>query len=208
MENSADRITALINQLTDLTPENFVQNESSKNIQFILSSGVNNDVKELYLKNLVDAQKYRIIAENEKKKSRIEETLAGFLKQKGLPPLRKSKESIFTPGYGNHSFNLESVDHVKDVVIGVPSCCNISELEDLPSLIWNQTESNMKLENDRMLLKWTDEAEIENFIYIAIVDIIKLLKLNPRVEVSRQVKITLVEHLTPDIMFMELNVNI
>lgn len=224
--SSADKISALINQLTNLTSDNSIQNENSKNIQVILNSGANNDVKELYIKSLIDAQLSRNEAQlsrneaqlsrneaqlsrndaaNEKKR-RIEETGAGFLKLMGLPPLPKSKVSISRPSYGNHPFNLEPVDHVKDVVIGVPSCCKISELDDdLPSHIWKQTERNEITECGRILSSWNNEVGIENFVYCVVMDIIALLKLNPSVEVCRQVKITLVEHLTPDIILMEFN---
>ena len=162
-----------------------------------------NDVKELLIKSLIDAQQSRIHAENEKKIL----LGAGFLKLKGLPLLPKSKVSISRASYGNHQlFHLEPVDHVKDVVIGIPSCCKISELEeDLPSLIWKQTERNEMEKYGRILLSWNNEVEIERYVYYVIMDIIALLKLNPRVKVCRQEQITLVEHLTPDIIVMELN---
>ena len=67
------------------------------------------------------------------------QTGLGFLKSKGLPPLPKSKVSKSKPSFGNHSFILESVQHKGNVAIGIPSCCEISKFENLPSLISKQS---------------------------------------------------------------------
>ena len=142
--------------------------------------------------------------EENEKCLRIEETGVGFLKLKGLPPLPKPDISISKPSYGNHTLELESVTHIKDNVIGIPSSCKISEMEDLPSLIWKQTVKDESQKCGRILTSWNGEVSIENFVFQVITDIITLLKLNSKIKVYTQVQITLVKH-TPDLIFMEVN---
>ena len=218
---SDNEISALINQLN--INEKL---ENSGEIEVFLSSTTSNRAKKLFLTTLIDAEnekRLRIDAEireleaNEKmlridaetreaneKMLRIEETGVGFLKLKGLPPLPKSDVSVSKPSYGKHKFELESVVCVNDGVIGIPSCCKISEFEDLPSIIWKQTVKDETQKYGRILTPWNGEVGIESFVFQVITDIVTLLKLNSTVKVCRQVKITLVKH-TAGIIFMEFN---
>ena len=197
-----------------------IRSENSEVADLILSSNASNEKKkkillrEIEKENEIESEKnarenekrLRIEAKNAKeneKRLRIEEGGIEFLISNGLPPLPKCNVSHSKPSYGKHPFILDSVKHVGDVAIGIPSCCKISNFPKLPSQIWKRTSTQDN--GVRILGDWNNEAGIEKFVRTVLTDIVALLNLQNKINLSCQIKITLLEHLIPDILLMEVH---
>jgi len=119
----------------------------------------------------------------------------GFLLDVGLPPLGMHNVSTTqVPNYGNHLPFDKKVVQI-DCEIGIIEGFELATLPRIESLIWKAVVTSTGC-----LVDWSCEVNIQGYVQLVILDIIRLAGLENAIESHLEVALDATEHLRPDLV--------